>query len=61
MPQPAFTHRRNADGSFDSICSRCLEIAASAQKEQELGSLEWMHVCDPIRLYQISQGRINHL
>jgi hypothetical protein len=61
MPEPVFTHRQNADGSFDSICSRCLEIAASAQQEGQLSSLELMHICDPIRLYQISQGRITPL
>ena len=57
MPQPVFTHQKNADGNFDSICGSCLEVAASAEKEEQLSRLELMHVCDPVRLYQISQGR----
>ena len=58
MPSATFTHQENANGGFDSICSRCVEIAASALREEQLSSSESMHVCDPVRLYQISQGRI---
>jgi hypothetical protein len=55
MPSPVFTHQH--DG-FDSICGSCLEIAASAPREEQLSTSELMHVCDPIRLYQLSHGRI---
>jgi uncharacterized membrane protein len=58
MPSPVFTHQENADGGFDSICASCREIAASAPREEQLSSLESTHVCDPIRLYQVSHGRI---
>jgi hypothetical protein len=51
----------NADAAFDSLCASCLEIVASAPREEQLSTSELMHVCDPIRLYQISQGRIIHL
>jgi hypothetical protein len=61
MPSPVFTHQKNADGGFDSLCANCLEIAASAPREEQLSTLELMHVCDSIRLYQISQGRITAL
>jgi hypothetical protein len=58
MPSPVFTHQKNADGGFDSICASCHEIAASAPREEQLSTSELMHVCDPIRLYQVSHGRI---
>jgi hypothetical protein len=58
MLSATFTHQKNAHGGFDSTCFLCHEIAASAPREEQLSRLELMHVCDPIRLYQVSQGRI---
>lgn len=58
MPSPVFTHQKHADGGFYSVCASCLEIAASAPREEQLSTSELMHACDPIRLYQISQGWI---
>jgi hypothetical protein len=52
-----FPHRRNADGSYDSICIVCLATVASTLKEERLYFLESAHVCDPMRLYQVSQGQ----
>jgi hypothetical protein len=53
-----FIHSPNADGGFDSTCARCVLVVASATREEHLSPYESMHVCDPVRLYQISQGRI---
>jgi hypothetical protein len=61
MPSPVFTHQTNAHGGFDTVCGSCLEVVASAQLEEQLSTSELMHVCDPLRLYRISQGRITHL
>ena len=58
MPSPVFTHRMNADGGFDSICGSCLDFVAEAPTEEQLSTLDSLHVCDPIRLYKASQGRI---
>ena len=55
--RPHFPHRENDDGSFDSICSACFVTVASAEKEYELAPKESMHKCEPINLYQASQGR----
>ena len=40
-----FAHRRNADSSFDSICTRCFVTAASAENEWQLTALESAHIC----------------
>lgn len=49
-----FTHRQNADGSYDSICMFCFLTAATSQKEDQLARLEQGHLlqcwrkCSPI-------------
>jgi hypothetical protein len=43
---PAFLHRRNRDGSFDSVCCECAATAASAATEADLASGERRHACD---------------
>jgi hypothetical protein len=48
-----FPHRHNRDGIVDSICSECLMTVASTMDERELERHERVHVCDPIRLYQL--------
>jgi hypothetical protein len=53
-----FPHRHNRDGSNDSICTTCLATVASVQNEEELGSYESAHVCDPINTYRISQDYV---
>jgi hypothetical protein len=52
-----FPHRHNLDGSYDSICIACLATVATVRCEEQLPRVESAHVCDPIRLYQISQSR----
>jgi len=41
-----FPHRRNEDGSYDSICPSCFLTIARARSEGELAPLEKQHVCD---------------
>ena len=50
----AFPHRHNGNGSHDSICTVCLATVASVMNEGELARHEAVHVCDPIRLYQLN-------
>jgi hypothetical protein len=52
-----FPHRRNSDGTLDSICAACLLKLAMAQSEEQLHSLESSHVCDPIRLCKVREHR----
>jgi hypothetical protein len=52
---PAFSYRHNEDGSHDSICMGCLVTVASVMSEGLLARHEAAHVCNPIRLYQLSQ------
>ena len=40
-----YPHRRNRDGSFDSICLNCFATLATARTEPELLVYEEMHVC----------------
>ena len=46
----AFVHRRNKDGSFDSICPQCLLTIATCQTEDALAKIESAHTCDPVDL-----------
>jgi len=50
-----FPHRTNENGSYDSICRICHLTVASARIEAELARFERSHVCDPIRIYQLSE------
>ena len=42
---PFFPHRRNKDGSFDSICLKCFATVASHKTEEELKEQDKVHVC----------------
>jgi len=50
-----FPHRSNNDGTYDSICTRCLVTIATVTAESELASHERDHACNPIRLYQLRE------
>ena len=54
----SFAHRRNFDGSYDSICTKCFATVAMAEKEEELSPAESAHLCDPSALYLVNQGSI---
>jgi hypothetical protein len=50
-----FSYRHNEDGSHDSICTVCLATVASVMSEGLLARHEATHVCNPIRLHQLSR------
>jgi hypothetical protein len=43
--RPAFPHRRNLNGSFDSICSVCFKTVGTTDSEAKLHLMESTHVC----------------
>jgi hypothetical protein len=49
---PFFPHRRNRDGSFDSISLKCLLTIANARIEADLAAHDKDHVCNPSILSQ---------
>ena len=42
-----FAYRCNDDGTFRSICSRCLQTIAQSAREADLQNAEESHVCNP--------------
>ena len=40
-----YPHKRNKDGSFNSICLLCFRTVASQMTEDELAQEEKKHVC----------------
>lgn len=42
---PTFAHRPNPDGTFDSICRKCVVTIASRAHEAELLPAEREHAC----------------
>jgi hypothetical protein len=42
-----FSHRRNKDGTIDSICTRCYLRVGTARNESELPKIEHSHTCNP--------------
>ena len=52
--EPYF-HRRNKDGTVDSICTRCYMTASTARNELELPEIEQSHICDPYWLRRWQQ------
>jgi hypothetical protein len=41
------SHRRNKDGTIDSICPRCYLRVGTALNESELPKIEHSHTCNP--------------
>jgi len=41
-----FTHRKNSDGTVDSICRQCLTTIAIEDVEAMLTQKEREHICD---------------
>ena len=53
-----FPHRRNRDGSFDSICKRCFQTIASCMSETALAAAEKEHMCEgPPLLHSLAAVR----
>jgi hypothetical protein len=40
-----YPHRRNQDGSFDSICTTCFATIAQSSVEANLAECEKAHLC----------------
>jgi hypothetical protein len=43
-----YTHQRNLDETFDSVCKLCCLTVARAYRETDLCHLELRHVCQPV-------------
>jgi hypothetical protein len=41
-----FAHRRNNDGTFDAICSKCFKTVCYAESSAELIEAERNHICE---------------
>ena len=41
-----FAHRRDADGTFDSICLKCFITVHRGEDEEDLDVSEYIHICD---------------
>jgi hypothetical protein len=54
--RPAFPHRHNEDGTYDSFCVVCFSIVASSKKESDLKRHEAVHVCNQLHIYQVRQS-----
>src|SRR4051794_4958385 len=52
-----FSHRSNKDGTIDSICRCCFATTGSSTWEATLERIEFTHVCDPVRLYDLNARR----
>ena len=50
-PRNKYVLRKNADGTFDSICLSCYRTAASSLTENGLLSLQAAHACDAVDLW----------
>ena len=58
--QEKFPHRHNSNGTHDSICRVCLATVATSFRETDLAGFELRHLCDPVRVYRISQGWVTN-
>jgi len=52
QPVIFYPHRRNRNGSFDSICLTCFATIANAETELELLEHERRHFCKPSTVSQ---------
>jgi len=53
LPRPTFPHRRNPDGTFDSICTKCFATVATKTQESDLQDAEAAHICPGLDLRRI--------
>jgi hypothetical protein len=51
-----FPHRRNPDGTFDSICIQCFVTVGTAATEAELKETEITHDCKGFQLGELMYG-----
>ena len=55
VPSGFFSYRHNFDGTWDSICLSCFMTAASSPHEDELQSLERLHICSSVRVSEATK------
>jgi len=48
-----FPHKRNVDGTIESICGECFSTVASACAEGELQLAENAHVCKGLKFSKV--------
>lgn len=48
-----FPHKRNVDGTIESICGECFSTVASAGAEGELQAAENAHVCRGLKFSKV--------
>jgi hypothetical protein len=46
LPFPDFAYRKNADGSYDSICLECFQTVATGKRVDELAGREFLHALE---------------
>ena len=51
-----FSHRRNQDGTIDSIGARCYLTVGTARNESELPKIEHSHACNTDWLFRWRAG-----
>ena len=54
-----YAHRRNEDGSYDTICRTCFAALARSKPQSELAAYEKAHDCDSSFLAE--RGHFNQL
>jgi hypothetical protein len=52
-----YTHRRNEDGAFDSICWLCFAAVVRSKPESELAEYEKAHRCDSTSMAEEDKSR----
>jgi hypothetical protein len=56
----SFPHRKNDDGTYDSICTECFQTVATFEHEHELKQAEEIHRCkslDPHPVVRVREPR----
>jgi hypothetical protein len=53
----SYPHRKNADGTVDSICPECFRTVATVWSEWELAEAERAHRCDVGRMAELRRDR----
>jgi hypothetical protein len=51
-----YSHRANANGSYDSICMNCFRTVVTQDSEAELSTREATHVCGVEDLYNANRN-----
>jgi hypothetical protein len=57
-PRAPFSHRKNVDGTHDSICRRCFATIATEHDQDVLLAQEAVHVCKEENLLRIQQPEV---